>query len=346
VLGPPWVRYSVAVALVGSALAARFVMLPANGGLAFNTFYPAVTAAVLLFGDGPGLLAIVLSATCAMYFFLPPYHSFAIGSRYFISLGFFLLTCGLTCFLGHQLRAAVRVAQQALRARDEVLGFVAHDMRNPLSAIVMQAEFLKLSRGEQEPGFRDAALSIHRSAEQVSRLIQDLLDVTRVEAGHVLVERSRVPVSQLISDAVEAQESIAAAASVDLRLEVARDVPDVWADRDRLLQVFGNLVGNALKFTPPGGHIRVGAAALNEDEVQFWVADTGAGIAAEDLPHVFDRFWQAHKGERRGTGLGLTIVKGIMEAHAGRIWVESALGMGTTFFFALPPADQTVGALQ
>ncbi len=119
-------------------------------------------------------------------------------------------------------------------------------------------------------------------------------------------------------------------------------MPDVWADRDRLLRVFDNLVGNALKFTPPGGHIRVGAA-LNEDEVRFWVADTGVGIATEDLPHVFDRFWQARKGERRGTGLGLTIVKAIIEAHGGRIWVESALGVGTTFFFALSAADQTVG---
>ena len=236
-----------------------------------------------------------------------------------------------------------RVAQQALQARDEVLGIVAHDLRNPLSTIVMQAELLKLPRGEQEPGFRDVALSIHRSAVRMSRMIQDLLDIARVESGHFLVERSRVPVSQLICEAVNSQESIAAAASVDLRLEVARDVPDVWADRDRLLQVFDNLVGNAIKFTPPGGHIRVGAAAPNEDEVQFWVADTGVGVAAEDLPHVFDRFWQAYEGERRGTGLGLTIVKGIIEAHAGRIWVESAVGMGTTFFFALPAAVQTVG---
>ena len=196
--------------------------------------------------------------------------------------------------------------------------------------------------GEQEADFRDAAISINRSAMRMNRMIQDILDIARVEAGGLVVERSRVPVSQLICDAVEAQKSVAAAASVDLRLEVARDVPDVWADRDRLPQVFDNLVGNALKFTQPGGHIRVGAA-LNEDEVRFWVADTGVGIATEDLPHVFDRFWQARKCERRGTGLGLAIVKGIIEAHGGNIWVESALGSGTTFFFALPAAGQTVG---
>ena len=246
---------------------------------------------MLLFGLGPGLLAIMLSATCAVYFFVPPYRSFVIETGYFISLGFFLLTCGLTCFLGHQLRAAVRVTQRALQARDEILGIVAHDLRNPLHAIILEAEQLLEHRlGEQEPDFHDAALSIHRSAMRMNRMIQDLMDIARVEAGGLVVERSRVPVSQLICDAVEAQKSIAAEATVDLRVEVARGAPDVWADRDRLLQVFDNLVGNALKFTQPGGHIRVGAA-LNEDEVRFWVADTGVGIATEVLPHVFDRFW-------------------------------------------------------
>jgi signal transduction histidine kinase len=232
-----------------------------------------------------------------------------------------------------------RVAQQALQVRDEVLGTVAHDLRNLLHTIILEADFLRSPRGGQQPDSRDAAESIHRTAVRMNRIIQDLLGA-RVEAGGLVVKRSRVPVSQLIFDAVDAQKSIAAAASVDLRLEVARDVPDVWADRDRLLQVFDNLVGNALKFTPPGGHIRVGAV-LSEDGVRFWVADTGVGIATEDLPHVFDRFWQARKGE--GTGLGLSIVKGIIEAHGGRVWVESALGMGTTFFFALSAVDETSG---
>jgi signal transduction histidine kinase len=116
---------------------------------------------------------------------------------------------------------------------------------------------------------------------------------------------------------------------------VERDIPEVWADLDRLLQVFENLVGNAVKFTEPGGRITVGAARRGDD-VLFWVADTGAGIAAEDLPHLFDRFWQARKATRRGAGLGLPIVKGIVEAHGGRIWVESTLGRGSTFFFTIP----------
>jgi two-component system, NarL family, sensor histidine kinase UhpB len=133
VLGSPWVRYFVTVALVGSALEARFLMLPANGGLAFNTFYPAVITAVLVLGVGPGLLAIVLSAGCAVYFFLPPYRSFAIEGGYFISLGFFLSTCGLTCFLGHRLRAVatrLRSNERKLRALFETsnVGIVLTDM--------------------------------------------------------------------------------------------------------------------------------------------------------------------------------------------------------------------------
>jgi len=120
---------------------------------------------------------------------------------------------------------------------------------------------------------------------------------------------------------------------------VARDLPDVWADRDRLEQVFENLVGNAVKFTPRGGTIVVGATP-RAGEVLFWVADTGAGIASGDLPHVFERFWQARRPGRRGAGLGLPIVKGIVEAHDGRIWVESTPGRGSTFFFTIPSAPR------
>jgi signal transduction histidine kinase len=120
---------------------------------------------------------------------------------------------------------------------------------------------------------------------------------------------------------------------------VPADLPEVWADRDRLLQVFENLIGNAIKFTGSGGRVTVGAVP-HEGGVQFWVHDTGAGISGEDLPHVFDRFWQARKANRRGAGLGLPIARGIVEAHGGRIWVESTSGQGSTFFFAIPAAPR------
>ncbi len=111
----------------------------------------------------------------------------------------------------------------------------------------------------------------------------------------------------------------------------------MWGDHDRLLQVFENLIGNAIKFTGVGGRITVGAAS-KEQEIMFWVADSGCGIASDALPHVFDRFWQATTGDRRGAGLGLPIVKGIVEAHGGHVWAESTLGRGSTFFFSIPTA--------
>jgi signal transduction histidine kinase len=124
--------------------------------------------------------------------------------------------------------------------------------------------------------------------------------------------------------------------SIDLRLAPARDLPDVWVDRERLLQVFENLIGNAMKFTQSGGRITVGAE-VSQQEVHFWVKDTGAGISPEDLPHVFDRFWQAAAGAGRlGAGLGLSITKGIVEAHGGRIWVERTAGQGSHFYFSIP----------
>ena len=159
--------------------------------------------------------------------------------------------------------------------------------------------------------------------------------MTRIEAGQLAIQQSRLSAARVVSDVVDVHRGLAASASIELRLVVSQEVPDVWADRDRLLQVFDNLIGNAIKFTPPGGCITVGAAR-RDAHVLFWVGDTGPGIAIEDQPHVFDRFWQARPTTRTGAGLGLPIVKGIVEAHGGRVWVESAPGQGSTFLFTIP----------
>lgn len=232
-----------------------------------------------------------------------------------------------------------RSAQRAIRARDEVLGVVAHDLRNPLSAILMQTQLLKRSGFEPLTRANTSMDSIRRSVVRMNRMIQDLLDVTRMEGGRLAIDREAVAPEQVIADCVESQRPLTSAASLELRCEVSPDVADVWADRDRLLQVLENLVGNALKFTPPGGEITVGAAP-SDGGVLFWVTDNGAGIAAGELPYVFDRFWQGRDGEHRGAGLGLAIVKGLVEAHGGQIWAESALSRGTTFFFTLPLAPE------
>jgi signal transduction histidine kinase len=179
---------------------------------------------------------------------------------------------------------------------------------------------------------------IHRAATRMNRLIQDLLDVALMEAGQLTIERERLSANELIVEAVDMQRPLASSSSLELRADLDRDVPHIWGDRDRLLQVFENLIGNAIKFTKAGGRITAGAVSRDHDVV-FWVADTGCGIASESLPRVFDRFWQATRTGRQGAGLGLPITKGIVEAHGGRIWVQSTEARGTTFSFTIPKAS-------
>ncbi|RPI53763.1 MAG: PAS domain S-box protein, partial [Acidobacteria bacterium] len=230
-----------------------------------------------------------------------------------------------------------RSAQRAIQMRDEVLGIVAHDLRNPLATILMQAGLLRRSRPAPERGFRESAEAISRAAARMNHLIQDLLDVTRLEADQLTIEQSPMPAMQVALEAFEIQRLRASSAGLDLRLDLSEELPEIWADRDRLLQVFDNLIGNAIKFTAPGGRIIVGAEPKDAD-VLFWVSDTGPGIAAEDQSHLFDRFWQARTTRRSGAGLGLSIAKGIVEAHGGGVWVESIPGQGSTFFFTIPTA--------
>ncbi|NUP09986.1 MAG: PAS domain S-box protein [Polyangiaceae bacterium] len=232
------------------------------------------------------------------------------------------------------------VAKKAIAARDDVLSVVAHDLRNPLGAVLLQAGVLR-ARGT-ESDCRAAAV-IDRAARRMNRLIQDLLDVTRLEAGSSLsLDLDRISPSAIIAEAVEAQRPHASAVSVELLVDIEEGLPALQADRDRLLQVFENLLGNALKFTPPGGTVTVGARRT-DDNIHFWVADTRRGIDEGDLPHVFDRFWQAKLARRRGAGLGLPIVKGIVESHGGRAWAESVVGRGTTLHFTVPiqPSEHT-----
>jgi PAS domain S-box-containing protein len=233
-----------------------------------------------------------------------------------------------------------RASVEATQRREQVLGVVAHDLRNPLSTILMQTSALERASPQLERRSRKPIEVIHRAATRMNQLIQDLLDVSVIEMGQLPIQRARLAGGELVVEAVEAQKMLASSSSVDLRVDVAKDVGEVWGEHDRLVQVFENLIGNAIKFTTPGGWITVGAAS-NDQEVVFWVADSGSGIEPSDVPHVFDRFWQATRSDRRGAGLGLPIAKGIVEAHGGHIWVESTLGQGSTFFFSIPRARPT-----
>ncbi|WP_437941970.1 PAS domain S-box protein [Sorangium sp. So ce341] len=229
-------------------------------------------------------------------------------------------------------------AQRAIRTRDDFLAIVSHDLRNPLSSILTAAALLMKTLPASDQGARDRkrAEIILLAAQRMLRLIGDLLDVAAIEAGRLSMEKRRHAAGALVRDAIEMEQALAAQKHLVLEGEIGGgDGFDVRCDRERVLQVFTNLIGNAIKFTGEGGTITVRAEPRGE-EALFAVADTGAGIRPDELPHVFDRFWQVAETARLGTGLGLTIAKGIVEAHGGRIWAESQHGAGATLFFTLP----------
>jgi signal transduction histidine kinase len=182
---------------------------------------------------------------------------------------------------------------------------------------------------------RRQAEIVRRAADRMNRMIQDLLDVKRKEGGRLSNHPNAEEVEVLVNHTIEMLRPLATGSSIVLEADVTSNLPAVMADSARIQQVLSNLVGNAVKFTPRGGRITVAARAL-DSEVRFAVIDSGPGIAPEQLPHIFGRFWQATPSDRRGIGLGLAIAKGIVEAHSGRIWVESQVGSGSSFYFTLP----------
>jgi signal transduction histidine kinase len=228
-------------------------------------------------------------------------------------------------------RAARAAAERASRVRDEVLGMVSHDLRSPLSAIAMSANALLEGSGELPV----LAGAIVRSSEWALRIIRDLLDVTAIEAGRLTIHPEPMIVQAITEVICSMFASSAATAGVTLIVEPIGTVLWIDADVDRVVQAVGNLVGNAIKFTPRGGKVTL-AVTRDDNAVRFRVEDTGVGIAPENIPHLFDRFWQAHESGRGGAGLGLVIAHGIAEGHGGRIEVESQLGRGSTFTLVLP----------
>lgn len=225
-------------------------------------------------------------------------------------------------------------AEQAAHARDEVLAVVAHDLRNPVNLVLTSGAFLLETQEGLGDGAREHLTLMRRAAGQMDRLIQDLLEVAGMEAGTISVEPSEEAVESLLRGACRAMEHAAAAKQIEISCEIQAALPPVYADRDRIDQVLGNLIGNAVRFTPEGGRIQA-SARCDGPSVQFSITDSGAGIDAADLPHVFDRFWQAKRSRDGGAGLGLAIARGIVAAHGGEMWVESERGQGSTFFFTL-----------
>jgi signal transduction histidine kinase len=227
-------------------------------------------------------------------------------------------------------------SQRALLARDDLLAIVSHDLRNPLGSIVLNASVLErlLPAGTCDAARRQLKM-VQRSAERMNRLVGSLLDAESFEAGAFRLELGPVPAARLIEEAVEGMADLAEARGVELRAAPAPGVGEVRCDRERVLQVFSNLLGNAIRFSPAGAAVDVGGAR-DGDEVRFRVRDRGPGIAPEHRERIFERHFQGRRGPGSGLGLGLYIAHGIVVSHGGRIWCEAAEGGGTTFVFTLP----------
>lgn len=226
-------------------------------------------------------------------------------------------------------------ARRATRVRDEVLGLVSHDLRNPIGAIAMCARILR-EAPPADAAQRDRMVSaISESAVWMQRLIRDLLDVTSIEAGHLAIERQPSVISTIVSGSTGLVMAELANRSLELQTQVEPDLPLINVDGARIIQVLSNLLGNAIKFTETPGTITL-RVQRTADGVKFSVADTGVGITPAAQAQIFDRFWQERPAQQGGYGLGLAIAQGIVREHGGRLWVESTVGQGSVFSFVIP----------
>ncbi len=232
--------------------------------------------------------------------------------------------------------------------REKLSQMVVHDLKNPLTGIVGNLQLLEIQGPGMPPeSFRQILTRTRESARQLEGLILTLLDVARMEEEKLTLKRRPLRPEDLIRSCMRQDEGLARKAGVELVAALSDALPEVEADPDLAARVLGNLLSNALKHTPTGGKVEVGATAEGEG-VRFWVRDTGEGIPLQLLPRVFDKFVVGEPspneaGMARGTGLGLTFCKLAVEAHGGRIWVESHPGAGSRFFFTLPGLSAAAG---
>jgi signal transduction histidine kinase len=259
----------------------------------------------------------------------------------------FMLALAAQCALSvarsrmyEETESARKRAEAAVLARQDLMAVVSHDLRNPLGALLAAATSLTSRDARSSEGSRRRVERIRRSAVQMARLIDDLVDISSMEEGHLKIEPRVCLPSEVVIAVAEMFASAAAERQVKVETVASPALQAVHADRDRLVQALSNLVSNAVQVAPAGGTVKV-AAAQAGDGVLFFVRDTGPGINPEELPHLFDRYWRGSNPKYHGRGLGLAIAKGIVDAHRGRIWAANEPSGGTTVSFSIPVARQS-----
>jgi signal transduction histidine kinase len=325
-----WRRYGTATVVTALVVLGRMALNPWWGQHRNRhlVLIPAVMLSAWLGGLGPGLLASVLS-TLALYFLwsdTPGLHL----ERPTSDLVIYLALCAVLCGLIASLQRARAQSDTATRSRERVLQIVAHDLRSPLTAIQIVTDLLN----REAPALAPQLQRIVRAVGRMDKLLGDLVDTTKIEHGQLDVSPKPESVAALLRETGEQFVPQAQSHEITLSIDDGSDGASVLCDRARVMQVLGNLVGNAMKFTPAGGRIVV-AAKPSAAMMSFTVTDTGRGIPEKDQAHVFEQYW---RGDDKGTGLGLFIAQTIVVAHGGRIWVASTAGAGTTFTFTLPKA--------
>ncbi len=228
--------------------------------------------------------------------------------------------------------------QAAVHARDDLVGVVSHDLRTPIAIVVMQTVLIQRLLAKNSPDLLDrlrvSADTIHRTGLRMSTLLDDLLDLAKIEAGRFPITPVPCQATRLVEEACELMATLAQSASIEIVVEHSADVC-VTSDPGRIFQLFSNLIGNAIKHAVDGDQVRVGSALAN-GMCEFWVSDDGPGILPEHMGNIFDRYWQGKQSNSVGAGLGLYIAKGIVEAHGGTLRAHSIPGAGATFVFTLP----------
>ena len=322
-------RYGGAVLLTLLVIAGRYALNPWWGHQHNRhlVFLPTVMVAAWVGGFRAGLLSTAMTTVALDYFW-----SDSPASRWHapsVDLVLFVLLSVVLCAIIASLQDARANADAATRSRQRVLEIVAHDLRSPLTAVLTTAEAI----GTLAPEMQPRVARIERAVTRMDNLIRDLMDATRIEHGELKVSLAPEPIDAVVQEAVELFATAAQEHGIALESRrLADPALRVMCDRERIVQVLSNLIGNALKFTPEGGRITV-SVDRKGDEVELAVADTGRGIPPENLERVFEKYWRS---DEKGTGLGLFIARSIVRAQGGRISVASTVGAGATFTFTIP----------
>ncbi len=339
-------RIALTAFLVSCAVLLNAVLLKQGWGELLSALLGAAVVSAIYAGARVALLGALVGLLVLDYFVVTPgeifdNHSSIIALLLYAAVIYIVGTALAEVRKGYRqlevaqnaAQAAKAEAERAANAREHVIGIVSHDLRNPLASVEMNMELL---RREQllTPKLQVTIQSVSRSVVRMKRIIEDLLDAVKIDTGTFSIELKSENVSSLIQESLEPFGVVAEKKQIKLTADIECPDGQLLCDRSRIIQALSNLIQNAIKFSDENGHVRV-IARETDDQIRFSVSDDGPGIAAADLPHLFDRYWRS-KNITEGTGLGLYIVRGITASHGGSVNVRSMQGQGSTFVIAIP----------